>query len=160
LEAVRRHELRSARDVLGINRVDSLGLPDGELAAHEDRLADKLEEILSSAAPGIWCAATWRGDGHPDHEAVGRAAATACERTGITLLEYPVWMWHWARPGDPAVPWERAYSITESSWAQRRKQSAAQCFRSQFQPDAEGLAPVLPPFVLQRLLTVGEVVFR
>ena len=65
----------------------------------------------TAAAPGTWCAATWRGDGHPDHEAVGRAAAAACARTGAALLEYPVWMWHWASPADPAVPWDRAHSV-------------------------------------------------
>ena len=85
--------------------------PTVELADHEDKLADLLVEILEAAGPGTWCAATWRGDGHPDHEAVGRAAAAACARTGAALLEYPVWMWHWASPADPAVPWDRAHSV-------------------------------------------------
>lgn len=76
----------------------SLGLPDGRLTDHEDRIAESLAEILRGAAPGTRCAATWRGDGHPDHEAVGRAAAEACARTDVELLEYPVWMWHWAHP--------------------------------------------------------------
>ena len=97
-------------------------------------LAELLGEILAGAAPGTWCAATWRGDGHPDHEAVGRAAAAACARTGVALLEYPVWMWHWASPSDPAVPWERAHSVPVSGWALERKRLAAQCFRSQFEP--------------------------
>ena len=68
-------------------------------------------EMLAARPPGTWCAATWRGDGHPDHEAVGRAAATAVERTGAVLVEYPVWMWHWALPGDPDVPWYRAHTV-------------------------------------------------
>jgi hypothetical protein len=41
-----------------------------------------------------------------------------------------------------------------------RKQLAAQCFRSQFESPVPGSPPVLPPFVLPRLLAVGEVVFR
>jgi hypothetical protein len=46
------------------------------------------------------------GDGHPDHESVGRAAP--CHRTyRAALLEYPIWMWHWADPDDDAVPWQR-----------------------------------------------------
>ena len=138
----------------------SLGLPDGRLIEHEDRLAELLAGVLGAAAPGTWCAATWRGDGHPDHEAVGRAAAAACERTGIPLLEYPVWMWHWASPGDAVVPWQHAYAVPAPAWAIQRKRDAAQCFSSQFEVSSDGAPPVLPSFVLQRLLAVGELVFR
>jgi LmbE family N-acetylglucosaminyl deacetylase len=144
---------------LGLPTPVSLGLPDGQLTDHEDRLADLLVELLGGAAPGTWCAATWRGDGHPDHEAVGRAAAQACARADATLLEYPVWMWHWASPADPAVPWDRAHSVRVSSRALARKRLAAQCFRSQLKPIGADDTPVLPAFVLQRLLAVGEVVF-
>jgi len=160
MEVTRRHELRRATGVLGISAPMSLGLPDGQLADHEDKLTDLLEEILEGVAPRTWCAATWRGDGHPDHEAVGRAAAAACARTGVALLEYPVWMWHWASPGDPGVPWDRAYSVPATGRALSRKRRAAQCFRSQFASGTADSTPVLPPFVLQRLLAVGEVVFR
>lgn len=156
LEGVRRDELLNAAAILGVAAPLTLGLPDGRLAEHEDHLAGLLGEILQDCAPASWCAATWRGDGHPDHEAVGRAAATACQRAGRTLLEYPVWMWHWAVPGDPDVPWDRAFSVPVEQWAVERKSQAAQCFPSQF----DGPDPVLPPFTLQRLLAVGEVVFR
>jgi LmbE family N-acetylglucosaminyl deacetylase len=160
LESQRRDELFRATDVLGVRAPVSLGLPDGQMADHEDELTVLLAEILDAAATRVWCAATWRGDGHPDHEAVGRAAAAACARTGATLLEYPVWMWHWASPTDPAVPWDRAYSVPVPAWARDRKHLAAQCFRSQFEASAQAAAPVLPAFVLQRLLAVGELVFR
>lgn len=153
LEAERRIEVSRAATVLGVSPPIRLGLPDGRLTEFEDALADAIANLL---APGQWCAATWRGDGHPDHEAVGRAAATAARRTGAVLLEYPVWMWHWAAPGDPAVPWRRAAAVPSPEWAVERKHQAAQCFRSQFDPDS----PVLPPHVLARLLAVGELVFR
>ena len=159
LEQTRRAELHRAAGILGLPTPVSLGLPDGALASHEDRLADLLTEILATRPPGTWCAATWRGDGHPDHEAVGRAAAAATRRTGAVLIEYPVWMWHWAQPGDPAVPWDRAQAVPLSRAAIDRKSRAAQCFRSQFEPSVAG-PPVLPPSVLRRLLAVGEVVFR
>lgn len=159
LETTRRYELRRATEILGLPPPAELGLPDGQLADHEDRLADLLVEILGRTAPGTWCAATWRGDGHPDHEAVGRAAARACARTDATLLEYPVWMWHWAIPSDPEVPWDRAHSVRVSRRALDRKRLAAQCFRSQLKPIGADKTPVLPAFVLQRLLAVGEVVF-
>jgi LmbE family N-acetylglucosaminyl deacetylase len=160
LESLRRSELQRAARVLDIGAPVSLGLPDGQLADHEDQLTDLLTQKLHEAAPQAWCAATWRGDGHPDHEAVGHAAAAACARAGATLLEYPVWMWHWASPTDPAVPWDRAYSVPMPIWARDRKHHAAQCFRSQFEASTQDGEPVLPAFVLQRLLAVGELVFR
>jgi LmbE family N-acetylglucosaminyl deacetylase len=159
LERIRSAELGKAARILGIGEPISLALPDGELAGHEGSLADLLIGILDAGPPGTWCATTWRGDGHPDHEAVGRAAATAVHRTAAVLLEYPVWMWHWATPGDGAVPWERALTVPLTRSAVGRKQLAAQCFRSQFHPPAPDVGPVLPPFVLHRLLAVGEVVF-
>ena len=160
LATTRRYELRRATSALGVPPPVRLGLPDGELTGHEDRLTESLVEILRAAGPHAWCAATWRGDGHPDHEAVGRAAAAACARTGAALLEYPVWMWHWATPADPVVPWDRARSVPAHGWAVNRKRQAVQCYRSQLCPGRGETPPVLPPFVLQRLLAVGEVVFR
>ena len=158
LESQRRDELLRATDVLGVRAPVSLGLPDGQLADHEDELTVLLAEILDAAATRVWCAATWRGDGHPDHEAVGRAAAAACARTGATLLEYPVWMWHWAAPGDPTVPWDRARRIDLTDDALTAKATAAEAFSSQISPPSDADA-VLTPAVLHRLLAVGEVVF-
>jgi LmbE family N-acetylglucosaminyl deacetylase len=154
LEQQRRTELDCAAEVLGVNRVTRLGLPDGAVADHEDRLTDLLVDVLAGGQ--VWCAATWRGDGHPDHEAVGRAAAVAAQRAGVTFVEYPVWMWHWAMPADPDVPWDQAVAVPLDRAALACKERAAQCFRSQF----EGVDPVLPHFVLPRLLAVGEVLFR
>lgn len=160
METIRRYELGRAASLLKVPSPISLGFPDGELPDREDTLADTLTEILKGDGPATWCAATWRGDGHPDHEAVGRAASAACARTGATLLEYPVLMWHWAHLGDPVVPWARAYSVPSPNWAMGRKRRAAQCYRSQLEPTDGESSPTLPRFVLQRLLAVGEVVFR
>lgn len=159
LERTRRDELSRAAAILGVRAPIFLGLPDGRLAEYEDVLADALARILDGR-PGAWCAATWCGDGHPDHEAVGRAGAEASRRASAVFIEYPVWMWHWARPGDPAVPWQRAASIALTRSDLGRKQQAAHCFRSQLEPATPDSPPVLPPFVLRRLLAVGEVVFR
>ncbi|RAU97558.1 PIG-L family deacetylase [Mycobacterium colombiense] len=160
METTRRYEMRRATGILRTPPPMSLGLPDGELTDHEDKLTEMLTGILTAAGPATWCAATWRGDGHPDHEAVGRAAAAACARTGATLLEYPIWMWHWALPADPAVPWNQAYSVPAPGWAVEHKRRAAHFYRSQFEPNGTQSSPILPGFVLQRLLAVGEVVFR
>ncbi|QEN14818.1 PIG-L deacetylase family protein [Mycolicibacterium sp. ELW1] len=159
LEESRRCESRTAAAVLGLPAPVFLGLPDGMLAENESRLADILTEVLAGRPEGTWCAATWRGDGHPDHEAVGRAAAVATSRTGAVLLEYPIWMWHWARPGDQAVPWRHATRLVADPTAVQRKREAVASFRSQFESDA-GREPILPPYVVERLDRVGEVVFQ
>ncbi len=158
LEHTRRSELRRATERLGLAAPIHLGLPDGDVGRHEARLTDLLVELLAARPAGTWCAANWRGDGHPDHEATGRAAAAAAEVAGAALVEYPVWMWHWASPGDRDVPWQRACRVGAPDDAVARKRWAAQSYRSQF--EAIDGAPVLPPFVLRRLLAVGEVVFR
>ncbi|EPN67646.1 hypothetical protein A234_28421, partial [Pseudomonas syringae pv. actinidiae ICMP 19101] len=51
------------------------GFADGTLGEHEDRLVEFLAQQLG---PTDVVFATWAGDGHPDHEAVGRASARAC----------------------------------------------------------------------------------
>lgn len=159
LTRMRRFELAKAAVVLGVNKTICLGLPDGALSEHEAWLANQLTAVIRRYPAGVWCAANWRGDGHPDHEAVGRAALLATRRTAAVLLEYPIWMWHWAVPDDTAVPWLRARRVPLAQSALERKQHAAQVFRSQLESPDRNAAPVLPPFVMQRLLAVGEVVF-
>jgi len=68
-------------------------------------------------------------------------------------------MWHWARPDDAAVPWQRMARIAPDRAAVARKRLAVKEFRSQltrYDPDTD---PVLPPFALRRLLAMGEVAF-
>lgn len=158
LKALRRNEVRRSMGVLGAPEAISLHLPDGQLSRHEQRMTDRIATILADRPAGSWCAATWRGDGHPDHEAAGRAAAAAAVQVGAVLLEYPVWMWHWATPGDPAVPWHRARRVDLTASAVDTKRAATQCFSSQTQPTPDGYT-VLPPAVIRRLFAVGEVVF-
>lgn len=145
--AVRRAESAEAMRRLSLGHVPlvRLGFSDGAVAAAEDELAARLGPLLDGAA---LCLAPWRGDRHPDHEAAGRAAATACRRAGAALIEYPVWAWHWARPGDGAVPWERARRVDHHA----AKADAAQAFTSQ-------LDAILPPPVLARLCRPFEVLF-
>jgi LmbE family N-acetylglucosaminyl deacetylase len=157
LERDRRAELCRATAALGLGEPMSFGLPDGEVGAHEAYLVDAIGELLDA---GAWCATTWRGDGHPDHEAVGRAARVASHQAGAIPLEYPIWMWHWAHPDDEDVPWQRMFRIPLDPAAIARKREAVKVFQSQFRAFGPDLEPVLPPFVVQRLLRLGEVVFR
>ncbi|MDT5128603.1 MAG: hypothetical protein QOH54_4247 [Mycobacterium sp.] len=160
LESDRRAELHRATEILGLSAPVCLGLPDGELRDHETELTARLAGLLEAGPTGVWCAATWRGDGHPDHEAVGRATAAAAERTGAELLEYPVWMWHWSVPDGDDVPWHRMSKTRLDRAAMVRKRRAAKVFRTQLTPREPGAEAVLPPFVVRRLLAVGEAVFR
>ncbi|KAA0092691.1 PIG-L family deacetylase [Mycolicibacterium sp. P1-18] len=160
LERERRDELRSATAILGLREPVALGLPDGAVAERQDELTALLTDVVSAGPAGTWCAATWRGDGHPDHEAVGRSAAAAAANTDAILLEFPVWAWHWAKPGDEAVPWHRMSVAPHDEAAAARKRRAAAAFASQLAPYRPGAEVVLPPFVVQRLFTLGEMVIR
>ena len=82
-------ERTAAIEVLGLTpEVSRLGLPDGQVAAFQDALT---VAIADRAGPTTTVIAPWRHDGHPDHDAVGRAAWTAAECTGATLWEIPIW---------------------------------------------------------------------
>jgi LmbE family N-acetylglucosaminyl deacetylase len=158
LAALRRDETTEALRRLGLpgTPVVHLGQPDGDI--DEQALTAALTARLT---PGRWCLATWRGDGHPDHEAVGRAAAAACAATGARLLEYPIWTWHWAAPGDERVPWDRARRLDLPAAAQQAKEAAVQAFPSQINDlgPAPADAAILPPHVLARFRRTFEVVF-
>ncbi|GAB2587496.1 acetylglucosaminylphosphatidylinositol deacetylase [Paractinoplanes abujensis] len=159
LAAIRRAETDEALRRLGLGdaRVHRLGQPDGKI--EEGPLTEILTGLL---APGRWCLATWREDGHPDHEAVGRAAARACEATGAVLLEYPIWTWHWAAPGDARVPWDRCLRIDLDEMASAAKAAAIAAFPSQIAPlgPDPADAAILPPHVLARFARPYEAVFR
>ncbi len=140
---------------LGVDSPRRLRIPDGRVTEHEVALAEALSEVLT---PTTHCLATWRSDGHPDHEATGRAAAAACAHTGATLVEYPVWMWHWAAPGDPTVPWGRVHRVDLTAPEHEAKARAVARHATQLDPPAPGVDPVLPPFVVERLVTSYEMV--
>jgi LmbE family N-acetylglucosaminyl deacetylase len=159
LAEIRRQETTDALKHLGLGSapVRRLGHPDGGI--DEATLTAQLTGLLT---PGRWCLATWRGDGHPDHEATGRAAAAACAATGAILLEYPIWTWHWAVPGDDRVPWGRARRIDLPPPIQWAKANAIGAFHSQIAPlgPEPGDAPILPPHVLARFARTFEVIFQ
>jgi LmbE family N-acetylglucosaminyl deacetylase len=137
----------------GATEVVRLGLPDSEVARHEDQLTAALRELTAGFDV---CLAPWDGDLHPDHEAAGRAARRACSR----VLCYPVWMWHWAFPGDPRVPWERAVRVPLPPRAVAAKRGAIGCFASQLEARGPGLGPVLPPAMVAHFTRAAEVLLR
>ncbi|WP_336048426.1 PIG-L deacetylase family protein [Streptomyces sp. CA2R101] len=161
LARIRAEETRAALAELGAAGADIIRLhvPDTEVARHEDRVATALAEIMAGTT---LCAAPWAGDVHADHEAVGRAALTASDVVGAPCLLYPVWMWHWARPGDPRVPWADAARILLPPPALVRKTSAISRFTSQISPlgPEPGDEAILPPEEIAHHLRPVEVVFR
>ncbi|WP_250511906.1 PIG-L family deacetylase [Caballeronia sp. INDeC2] len=158
LARVRPQETRAALQRLHLRQVQvvRLGLQDGAPGRIEKSLSGSLSELLQ---PGDIVFTTWRYDGHPDHEAAGRAVYSAAQALDLPCVEVPLWTWHWASPDDTRVPWSRARRIVLDGATHARKLRAVQAFRSQLDPDATtGQAPVLPEHVLARLTRPFEVV--
>jgi LmbE family N-acetylglucosaminyl deacetylase len=85
-----------------------LRLPDSGLDRREPELTTLMRPLVAGFDT---CLASWENDVHADHETVGRAARQACPN----LFFYPIWMWHWARPGDPRAPWAQASAYPSPS---------------------------------------------
>ncbi|CAN5920710.1 PIG-L family deacetylase [soil metagenome] len=155
----RPQESRTALHRLGIDTEPvRLGLPDGQIEAYRDVLAERLAPLLT-ADDVIFT--TWRRDGHPDHEATGDACAMASLHSGARLIEVPVWAWHWANPSDSRLPWCRARRVVLDADAASRKRNAVQAFTSQLLPDpSTGAGPILRSTTVARASRPFEVVFE
>ncbi|WP_313348023.1 PIG-L family deacetylase [Stenotrophomonas sp.] len=157
LRDARRRELVTAMQALGMDasHVTTLGLPDGAVARHETDLAAHLAARL---LPGDMVVAPWVHDGHPDHEAVGRAARAAAISCGARTLQYPVWAWHWLDARAAGGPWTSAQRISLCTDSQARKRLAMTAFATQT-GTVEDLdrEPVLPEHVLARFRRAYEV---
>ncbi|MBF4630600.1 PIG-L family deacetylase [Clavibacter michiganensis subsp. phaseoli] len=169
LVALRRDEARAALDQVAPDaRLVLLGHPDGGIRERRDAVRDDLAALLADAAPGTWVAAPWRGDGHRDHRVTGEVLAELVgalpAARGIRLVEYPVWMWHWATPADPRVPWAAMRALPLDARVREAKRAAIRAHASQVDPlsDAPEDAAVLRPGFLRHadrdreVLIVGE----
>ncbi|MEU1487165.1 PIG-L family deacetylase [Streptomyces sp. NPDC005752] len=160
LVRVRAEETRTALERLGARNAEvvRLRIPDSGVDRHEEDVRRALVPLCSGAA---LVAAPWAGDVHSDHEAAGRAARAAAHEADAPFAEYPVWMWHWARPDDPRVPWDRAARLSLPTGVQARKRHAVNAFVSQIRPLGPEVedAAVLPPEELAHHLRPREVVF-
>lgn len=149
-------ETAAALTALGARHAEviQLSLPDSGLAAHEHEITARLRGLVAGFDT---CLAPWHHDAHPDHEAAGRAARAA--RGGEGLLWYPVWMWHWARPGDPRVPWHSAVRVRLPRRLLADKRRAIGCFASQLRDRGPGQGPVLTAAVVAHFVRDAEVFF-
>ena len=125
------------------------------VAAHEHDVTARLRELAWGFDALL---APWDRDAHPDHEVAGRAARAV--RAGKGTLWYPVWMWHWARPGDPRVPWHAAVRVSLPRPVAARKRRAIGCFASQLQDRSGTQGPVLPAGIVAHFARDVEVFFR
>ncbi|CAN5361294.1 hypothetical protein BH11ACT2_BH11ACT2_16810 [soil metagenome] len=79
-----------------------LGYPDGQTRERADEIERALRDEIAATAATALIAVPWQGDGHRDHRVVSERAAAVVG--GQTLVEYPIWMWHWADAHDERVP--------------------------------------------------------
>ena len=143
---------------LGVNPQNylRLSLPDGRVQNHHAQLVESLGQILRSTDVVL---STWLEDGHPDHEASAIAVVEACAAVQCLHQQSPVWMWHWAVPGDSGVPWAQMRRLALTLDAQRRKHLAVLAHASQLIVQDNGAAPVLSPMAVSRMLRPFEYFF-
>jgi LmbE family N-acetylglucosaminyl deacetylase len=143
LGGLRRVEQAQAAEALGVSRdaVIRLGLRDSAVAKCEPALADRIESCINSDTLLV---APWAHDPHPDHEACGRAAATAARRTGATLISYFFWTWHRFNP--VSLDGLSLRRLALSADARSRRAEALICHKSQLHRD--GGPPILPEIFL------------
>jgi len=136
LRAKRVEESVQALEALGADTasVRRLRIADGGVSAAEEELTRCLGALLR---PGDLVFTTWDRDGHPDHAACHRAVARAVFGRPLAAQDAPVWMWSWADPDDPSLPWSDVVRVELGRTAQARKQRALQMFRSLLCGDAE-----------------------
>lgn len=144
LAVIRRGELGCALRELSGGRADivRLHLPDGGLEGCEAMLVNVMSEHLRA---GTVLAAPFEFDGHPDHDAAGRASRLAARHCGAHLAQFPIWAWHrealdlWLQPAPTR--------LELSAGAQAAKQRAMHQFRSQLAERPGGA--VVPSHVLE-----------
>ncbi|WP_151083376.1 PIG-L family deacetylase [Nocardioides cynanchi] len=145
----RTEEWLAAADALGVDGAHThrLGLPDGGLDTRVAELTTRLVELVGDGRDAV-VVAPWSEDGHPDHEAVGRAAAATARRTGAQLWEFPIWLWHWSTPSDPRA--RRLRPLALDAPAAERKQRAIAAHASQVSAlsSLEGDETLLTPSLL------------
>lgn len=159
LAATRRIESARGLARLGVHcEVLRVGLPDGLVQQHAEKLTSRLELALSANDVVV---STWRHDGHPDHEASGHAVANVCTAMGNRFLEAPVWMWHWATPGNLQVPWRSmtGFDLYHDAMA-RKRQALLQHLSQLSRRDGPDSTPILGAAIRERASRHTEYFFN
>lgn len=160
LAALRRTELETALDRLGLlaaTTVHRLAFPDARVRTHAAELESRLAPIVADAD---WVLAPWPSDGHPDHDATGRAGGRVARSLGKRISFFPVWAWHRLEPTAPEARMllggAERWDMSPAGLAAKRH--AVDAFATQ--RDGRLGAPILPPHVLERFLRPFEIVLR
>ncbi|KQU68571.1 bifunctional PIG-L family deacetylase/class I SAM-dependent methyltransferase [Phycicoccus sp. Root101] len=134
-----------------------LRLPDGELGQHRTGLTEALTDLVGADTVVV---APSRHDGHPDHEAAGEVAARVAAAAGATLVEYPIWLWHWGTRDDLAG--RDLVRLALDPAARTGREVAQRAHVSQVAPlsDQPGDEVLLPAHVLARFARPHEVFVR
>jgi LmbE family N-acetylglucosaminyl deacetylase len=133
-----------------------LEIEDGRVERYETALMHVLDPLLDDAA-AVFC--TWSLDGHPDHEACGRAAREAARNAGVPCFEYVVWGLVDDHPARRTLEGRavRRLALDDECWQQ--KMNAISAFESQIHPDpSTGADAVLSPSALMSWRQHYEVV--
>ena len=134
LANVRREEMREAMRKLCPTHVSvtRLGLPDGRIAEHLNRLRNAMLSLCRDQATLI---APYEHDGHPDNEGVGALCVDFARARNIPIARYILHSRF--MPGAEAAGKERWVKFSLSDEARRAKYRALQCFRSQMEIGAD-----------------------
>ncbi|MGB7271892.1 MAG: PIG-L deacetylase family protein [Geitlerinemataceae cyanobacterium] len=155
LKKLRESETRSAMSILGVDDIDFLGLPDGDVpmqdAPEANEAIDRCQAILASIAPKV-IFLPWRYDPHPDH----RATWQLLHRASVNLspqprsIEYAIWDWDEAQRREiPSAQDVSVWRLDISTVLSSKKQAIA-AYRSQttdlIDDDPQGFR-LLPEFL-------------
>jgi LmbE family N-acetylglucosaminyl deacetylase len=151
----RRRERSVGLACLGHLPAIDLALPDGSVLEYSSLLDATLSDLLR---PPDVVFVTSRIDGHPDHEACAMAVDRVARRQRCRVVEVPVWLWHWAEPGDLGVEWSLLRRLALTPDALRRKQAAIEAHASQLAP-LHGREAIVASWALERLMRPYECFF-
>ncbi len=152
LRSWRASELEQAIELIAPGTpIRRLGLRDGALKHETVALRAGIVEALAPGGGKTVIAATWRGDGHGDHRVVGEVCADIASAHRLSLVEYPIWLWHWSSPEDSRMPWTTLRTVMLSTEERDVKRRAIAAHESQVAPlsDADGDEAILHPHFLE-----------
>jgi LmbE family N-acetylglucosaminyl deacetylase len=140
----RRVELDRALGVLsdGVIHTVRLALTDGGGEANRAALEEALMALCDNRPTLI---APYECDGHPDHEATGKACLNIAAALQLPIARYPIWAWHQRHPRDFKGTRFGRFALNRAT--QAAKADAMDCFTSQLAPGAPRL-PIVPTHVL------------
>ncbi|WP_249356669.1 bifunctional PIG-L family deacetylase/class I SAM-dependent methyltransferase [Brevibacterium sp. 2SA] len=155
LRTIRLDEFDAALSELNPTAASTLfDLGDGALAAHQETI---LAEVMTATAdlPGpLTIVAPHHADGHSDHDAVGEVAREVGRLRAATVLEFPIWYWHWADPDDAA--WRSWRFLPDPDGLDREALWAHYPSQMEDLSDAPGDEAILPPDVLAHFARGGD----